>query len=283
MPELQPHPDTTESPAPTRPHTAADPAEALEHLTKMSGTGSSFGQADYVAINGPSVIALLLGVATGLSLIFSLFLFIPVLAIILGIIAIRQVRTSNGTQTGAGLAVIGLVLALGLGGYVVTNKVMAAVHAQQETAKCEAVVGAFGEQLKAATSVAPDSAKVDQVLDGIYNQLMTDAFRSRFTPQKFRTVLRQLVAGKDPRTGKAGGIESASWNHERVEFQPTADGGAENVLMGIHLYRPGESLPFREGIRLTNLEGPWKIDGMVNLFPLESDAPEQPGMGKGRP
>ena len=58
-----------------------------------------------------AVVTLILGVASSLSLFDPVLLAIPVAAVVLAVIAFRQIFASNGTQTGKGLTALGLILA----------------------------------------------------------------------------------------------------------------------------------------------------------------------------
>src|SRR3954451_18973037 len=93
-------------------------AEAhLSQLHKMSTT-AGVTNLDYVAVNQTAIIALLLGLASGLAFFGYLLLIIPLVGIVFAIVAIRQITDSNGTQTGKGLAWGGLALCLLFGGGV---------------------------------------------------------------------------------------------------------------------------------------------------------------------
>src|SRR5438270_13041568 len=91
-----------ESPAPADEHFA--------HLHKMSTT-AGLGSGDYVAVNIPSVIAILLGIGSSLCLLDPYFLVVPLAGVICSIMALVQIQRSNKTQTGTLLAIGGLVRA----------------------------------------------------------------------------------------------------------------------------------------------------------------------------
>src|SRR5271155_3285734 len=83
--------------------------DPLLHLHKMSTT-AGLGSQDYVAVNVTSVVAVLFGLASLLAIASPVLLVFPIVGVALSLIALRQVRNSNGTQTGIALAVLGLVL-----------------------------------------------------------------------------------------------------------------------------------------------------------------------------
>ncbi len=90
-------------------HDPAADTDPLLHLHKMSTT-AGVGNDDYVAVNVTAVVAVLFGLASLLAVLNTVLLVFPIVGVILGVIAFRQVSHSNGTQTGKGLAVLGLGL-----------------------------------------------------------------------------------------------------------------------------------------------------------------------------
>src|SRR5438552_9086922 len=85
--------------------------DPLAHLHKMSTT-AGLGTTEYVAINPLAVTTIFLGLASALALLDNTLLALPIAAVICGIFALRQISRSGGTQTGRGLAILGLLLAL---------------------------------------------------------------------------------------------------------------------------------------------------------------------------
>src|SRR5438034_5247113 len=106
--------------------TPTDPSQAppgqpadddpLAHLHKMSTT-AGLGSGDYVAVNGTAVFAVFLGFASALALMSETLLLVALAAVIVSVVAWRQINHSNGTQTAKGLVLIAIVLALGFGGF----------------------------------------------------------------------------------------------------------------------------------------------------------------------
>ena len=90
-----------------------DPLGKLHHHTVAT---AGVGTQRYVAINPTAVAAPDAGFGSILVFLSSMLLVIPLAGLICGIIAVVQVRRSNGTQTGMGLAVGGILLCLGFGG-----------------------------------------------------------------------------------------------------------------------------------------------------------------------
>src|SRR5690242_19183421 len=97
------------------------PADPIAALHKMSTTaGISTGE--YVAINNLAISAAVLGLATALVFVGLPFLLLGLAAIGLGVVALRQIHDSNGTQGGRGLAILGILLALLLSGSAIARQ-----------------------------------------------------------------------------------------------------------------------------------------------------------------
>src|SRR5688572_8073877 len=159
MSQTQSDPTQTTPPPPaaattattTRTTTAAGGAaddDPLSHLHKMSTT-AGLGSGEYVAVNGPAVFTLLLGLASALTLLEEVLLILPITAIIVGIVAWRQINQSNGTQTGKGLIAIGLLCALAFGGFVVVREVTHDMRTRDDRNAIRATITEFGNKVKA--------------------------------------------------------------------------------------------------------------------------------------
>src|SRR5688572_13217478 len=116
MPELEP-PRNSATPA-------SEPPDPIAGLHKMSTT-AGVGSQDYVAINNAAIISIILGLCTFLAFLGLPFLILGAAGIVFGIIAMVQIRHSNGTQGGAALAVMGILLSLGIAGTVTAVSTMA--------------------------------------------------------------------------------------------------------------------------------------------------------------
>ncbi len=82
-------------------------------MSRTAGLGSS----EYTAVNNTAVVAVLLGGASSLSLFTPIFLFLPIVGVVISVIAIRQILSSNRTQTGMALAILGLVGSVAFAGF----------------------------------------------------------------------------------------------------------------------------------------------------------------------
>ena len=111
----EPTRDASSAAAPTAAAAGAvdDPTHNLFHMSRTAGVGLG----DYAAVNVRAVIGLILGVASVVAYIFSdsyVPLAIPLAGLIVSLVALIQIQGSNGTQTGRGIALVGLLLAGGL-------------------------------------------------------------------------------------------------------------------------------------------------------------------------
>src|SRR4051812_20788417 len=99
--------------------------DPLASLHKMSTTaGLTYGGQEYVAVNVVAVVAVLLAVVGALALVGDILLVIPLAAVVCAIVALQQIRGSNGTQTGRWLAALAILLSLVFAGTVGTRKIM---------------------------------------------------------------------------------------------------------------------------------------------------------------
>src|SRR3954468_1363531 len=119
MPELE---------RPSQP--ASQPDDPIAHLHKMSTT-AGVGSQDYVAINNAAIVSVILGLCTALAFLGIPFLIVGAAGIVFGVIAIVQIRHSNGTQGGLGLAILGILLSLAIAGSVAAVSIMDWTHQRE--------------------------------------------------------------------------------------------------------------------------------------------------------
>jgi hypothetical protein len=229
--------------------------DALAHLHKMSGTGSAFGAAEYVAINPVAIAALILGVASALTLALrtaTVLIAIPLAGIICAFVAMAQVRRSNGTQSGRGFALIGLALCVLLGGTVLGLQGLAFTATRADNRKCAALIEQFGTLVRL------------QHYDDAYDLMMSEGFRQRIDRRTFTAGLQQMqnVPGY-------GTVESMRWNGESMHFDLIGDSNFKvgYALALVKFRKVAEST--RESFEFTDREGAWKIDNLTNIFPKQ--------------
>ncbi len=247
----------TDAPTQSSPAVPSDPLARLHH---MSSTAGVTGQ-EYVAVNLPAIGALFLGIASVLVLVFhsAVLLVIPLAALAFGVTSIRQIKQSNGTQTGWGLEWVGILLALGLGG---TEFVVRAVEAggqrsdQQQLAQMFKTLG-------------------DHVGKGDYPAayaMFTDRFKARVSPEKFAA---QWKAAQD----MLSSVKSIEWNGVPMIFE--ADGAGTPMGTGLAMFHFNSEGPTggqagRQQIIFRKEGQVWQFDDIPAMFPPEKRNPRAP-------
>jgi hypothetical protein len=248
----------------------SDSADALSHLAKMSGTGSAFGQADYVAINPVAIAALVFAMVSLLSLLFTFFLIAAAVGVFTGLLALRQISQSNGTQSGRLFAIGGLLVSLLVGGGVGAQEAMEWQTTRAQSQQCAELLARFGAELRA------------EHYQGAYDTLTTDAFRQRVDLARFMGIFQQLQS--IPSYGK---IESIEWRGQPMSFAPVADSDAKTATTMARMKFEKFPEPMPEGMIMTNKSGSWQIDNIPRLFPEKrqkrSRQPQQQEQGNEPP
>jgi hypothetical protein len=80
--------------------------------------------AQYSAVSRPALLALFLGFASALVLVNPILMVVPLAAIVVAIVALRQIAAGNGQYTGRWLATAGLSLAMLLLGWGVSSQLL---------------------------------------------------------------------------------------------------------------------------------------------------------------
>jgi hypothetical protein len=244
MTQTQPGPDETPSPL------NGSNAEPLGHLFKMSPT-AGVATTDYASINGIAIAAIILGVASVLCLLSSDFLFLPFGGVVCGIVAFRQIRDSNGTQVGRGLALGGLLLSVLLGAAVAGTQMVRAIRTHGEEQQVAAVVEAFGQNLHA------------EQYDAAYAQA-SPRFQARVSPETFRSQAATLNS-----VSQLGRLQSLRWNGNPMIFERNPDTGEEHcTVMTLESMEKLEE-PGRELLGFEKVSGQWLLEEFPRLFPAE--------------
>ena len=246
-------PDLQTPPSEQRP--AADPAaadDALTHLHKMSTT-AGLGSTDYVAINAPSVLAVILGLASALAVVDKILLIVPIAGVICAIVAMVQIGRSAGTQTGRGLAIVGLLLSLGFAGYVGYKTIAAAQLAKADQAKIEAMIGQLAGNIQ--------KGEFDQAYAHF-----SPRFSERVKLQEFSDRMKYVQNGA---WGKLEKIETNGLY--AFSADPTTGVRRGQVIMLFKLDKNPE--PSRQEAYFRLVGGNWKIEDIPALFPQ----PQQQG------
>jgi len=194
MPELEPPRKTTD---PT-----SEPPDPIANLHKMSTT-AGVGSQDYVAINNAAIVSVILGLCTALAFLGIPFLMVGAAGIVSGIIAIVQIRHSNGTQGGMGLAILGILLSLAIAGSVATANILDWQRQREDKAEINKVLEQLGQYV------------ASEQYDKAY-QLFSPDFQAIF---KFQVFHDQLQVNQQF-LGKIDGMTS----NDAFLFLPTAEG-----------------------------------------------------------
>jgi hypothetical protein len=236
MPELEPAQNSSDAP---------DPIAGLHKMSTTAGVGSQ----DYVAINNAAIVSVILGLCTALAFLGIPFLIVGAAGIVFGIIAIVQIRHSNGTQGGMGLAVLGILLSLAIAGSVAAAQIIEWRHQEQDKADINKTLSQVGQYLASAQ------------YDKAYQQFSPE-FQSNFGFQLFHDQLQvyQQFLGK---------IEAMTSNDVFI-FLPTADGvptAQTQTIVSFHkpttqATQPFSSEPRRIPTGLYKRNGQWYIAAM---------------------
>ncbi len=227
-----------------------DPLASLHRMSNTAGLSSQ----EYVAVNLTAVAAILAGLATGLIFLSPLWLAVPVLAIVLGLVALRQISGSNGTQAGRLLAWAGILLALGIGGFQ------------------------FGGQFMERLKQRPMKAEVLAVCGQLAQSVMQEDYQKAWSlfSERFRTEKK---------------IDFKAFSHQWTAIQGSRDAGKIKSLKsnGLVDLQPG---PFAATMLLMEMEksayvgrytvvmskhkhsGVWQIDDLAALFPTPQPPPQ---------
>jgi hypothetical protein len=235
--------------APQGPH--ADPAadtDPLLHLHKMSTT-AGLGTQEYVAVNVTSVIAVLFGLASLLAIATPALLIFPVVGVGLSLVALHQVRNSNGTQTGAGLAILGLLFSGLITAGIFSYEGIQTLHRHNDQQAIANLSQQYGSLL--------DQRKFAEAYD-----LFDPEFQNRVGKQSF---INTLTTVQNQGT-LVPPIDRIAWNG-LAEFH-NDDTGSETAdsVIKIH-YKGCDQGELRQSIRFKKTgDGPWLIDNIPEQF-----------------
>ena len=241
--------------APDRPAVArdADP-DPLASLHRMSTTAGVTSQ-EYVAINIPSVLSLILGLASVLAVLSPVLLLVPVAGIVVAFVSLSQIRASNGTQTGRGFAILGIVLSLAIGSFVL---VRAALERSRTAADRDEIVRQIDELGRYISARDYDKAYT----------MFSDRFQKRVNRAAFDAVWNQ--AQGYPELGR---IVSMQWNQTSIFFQddPASGARAATAYAWVKFEKSPEMA--RHPLVFRKVSGKWILDDASQLFPSERRRP----------
>lgn len=230
-----------------------DGPDPLASLHKMSTTAGITSQ-EYVAINIPSIIALVLGLASVVAVLNRVLLVVPLAAVVTAVIALRQVRESNGTQTGRGFAILGILLALAIGGFVLARAVTSHFQTQADR---QAIISKMEEVGRLVSARDYEKAYA----------LFNARFQTRINRQAFDAAFEG--AQSYPELGR---ITRMEWNRTQIDFQTDPESGASigHAAALVHFEKGNE--PARYIFQFRKSGPNWEIADAPTLFPAERPA-----------
>ena len=238
------------------PPTDPDGPDPLALLHKMSNTAGITSQ-EYVAINIPSIIALVLGLASVVAVLNPVLLVVPLAAVVTAFAAMSQIRASNGTQTGRGFAILGIVLALAIGGFVLVRAVAGRYQSQADRQAIVARIDELGRHVRA------------KEYDKAY-ALFSTRFQNRINAQTFNA--RWEAANSIPNLGP---ITSIEWNRTDILFQDDPESGARVGYAASWINFEKGAEPARYTFEFRKSGAKWEIDDIPSLFPVDKPAPRR--------
>lgn len=223
-----------------------DPLASLHKMSTTAGLGSS----DYVAINTFAVLAFLLGLASFFVIPFNELLFIPIFGFLAGAVSFRQISNSNGTQGGKVLAILGLLMSLGFGGYAAAQIGMESARNSRDEKEIAGLVDSLGQSITA------------KEFNKAY-ALFGENFRSRVTEAQFGDAWTRYMSSP-----LFGPVKSIQWNG-RVMFI-NDDISHERLARSIAQVKFDRvANPAPEDIIFRRVGGKWTIEEFPSLFPAE--------------
>jgi hypothetical protein len=236
------------------PQAEALATEHLVHLPKMSPTAGVATQ-EYVAINGAAIAALMLGMASIMTLMNPAFAVIAAAGVLTSTVSLLKIRHSNGTETGRGLAMTGLFLAVGFCSFVAASAVMQDWAQQDDRRAIAALCDQFGQAVSA------------RHYDAAYD-LFSMRFKSQVSRQDFVARLKgeqeELDREYAAKSG-SGPIVACTWNG-LATFQINEDNGTYTATSGIdfHLKDNANLWPLPALFRKAG--NAWWIEAIPDLF-----------------
>ena len=218
-----------------------DPLASLHKMSRTAGLGSQ----EYVAVSATAVAALLLGLASCLAVLGTLLLIIPAAAIIVAVLAIRQINHSAGTQTGKGLALLGLILAMAFVALLGGREALHIRQIRREQGQIIALIEQVGKDLNRAD------------YDAAWQQFGL-RFQQRVKKEDFVNLWTQIQASP-----LYGPIKSMRWNGI-LDVQ--VEGGVM-LARGVILVELADGKTDRRGaVFRKSQDDRWLIDDLEGYF-----------------
>ena len=253
-PETGPQTATVEPPQ-ARPAPAAAGDDPLGHLYKMSTT-AGLGSTEYVAVNNTAVVAIILGLASALSLLANVLLVVPLAGYIVSLVAFRQIHRSAGTQTGQTLAGAGLLLSMGFLAFVGTRELTAASRTSADRQALATLIERFGQDLR--DKKFEDAYQLftprfqDRIAQNTFTQRLTPFSENQFYGRLVRLSTNGLANFEtDPNTGVRVGEATMIFEYDKIQEQP------------------------RQAAVFRIVQGQWRFENIPEVFPTEQQQQQQ--------
>ncbi len=241
------------SASPPRPSAASaennDPLASLHRMSTTAGVASQ----QYVAVNTAAVIALILGIASGLTMLSQMLLIVPLAGIICAVVAWRRIDDSNGTETGKPLAALGLLLSLLIGGGVLGKQLFATARARSD-----------GRQMATVINQLRDHVNSERVADAY--PLFSVPFRARVPLDVWLLRWKQIQA-----PDAYGKLLRMTWNAVPPQYDKTEGG---DVTLGVIIVTVAfELTETRFTFTFRKVADAWQIEDIPEMFPRERPKP----------
>jgi len=238
--------------APTSTVDLNDPLSTLHKMSRTAGLGTT----EYVAVNATAVVCVILGVLSALAVLGTVLLIIPVAAIIVGIVAWRQIHRSGGTETGRRIAILGMLIALACVGAVGGKELHYQRQVQREQGQIITLIERLGKDV--------NQANYDDAWE-----CFGPRFHERVKKEDFVTFWTRLQSYPN-----YGQIKGMRWNGI-LDVDIDRDSGLPwgRGFVIVDLVKGGEDR--RESIFRKNENGTWAIEDFQGICPSQQQQPGQ--------
>lgn len=249
--------------AQTDPKPADDAAVHDAHLAQLYSMSRTAGLTDtgYVAVNPLSIASLLLSIA-GLLLwaalefaFLGLMLALPLVGVVAGVIAIRKINDSNGTQTGKKLAWAGVILGVLCVAGSTALEIKARAEEATEARAVAQTIRVLGDALKAGD------------YDKAYDQFDPE-WRKVWSRDELKSFWEGIQA--NPRVGR---LVTFEWNG--IPPRDSGAGGGSPIVVTQAIGKFHGTQEDRFTLQLRRSDDRWLIVDMPNVMPFERAAPKK--------
>ncbi|MDB5325752.1 MAG: hypothetical protein JWM57_1321, partial [Phycisphaerales bacterium] len=218
----------------------------LHRMSRTAGLGSN----EYTAVNTTSVVAVIVAAASALALVTPFFLLLAVLGVVLATVAIVQIRSSNGTQTGLPLAIIALLLSVGFSGVSGYKYFSGIAQERADFRQIDELVGHFGKLIAEGKSAEA-------------YELTDTRFKEQVTLPQFQNLFDEQLA-KAPTLGALQGMRT----NKLFVIESDPDSGLRMAIGNGYLdtkLRSGDDA-IKTEMRFRNKDNQWRVFAIPQFF-----------------